>query len=149
MWLCLGQDLWLVKFTWEMSGKLVWSTRWEQLNSWVPPQPFMSKCANPNRLAYMQRTLYKFESIQMLNWTVNVSTNALVKRLASTQRIASKKWPELYSIKLIYWWGQLINSKLTRVNIDSVTIPIIHLSYRNLPTVTWLIIKDQSGRYAY
>ena len=35
----------------KMSGMLVWSTRWGQINSWVPPQILMSKCANHNRLA--------------------------------------------------------------------------------------------------
>ena len=47
-------DLWPIKLTWKMSGMLVLSTRWEQLDNWVSPQILMPKCANHNKLA----TLY-------------------------------------------------------------------------------------------
>ena len=45
------EDLWPVKLTWNMSGMLVWSTRWEQPNSWAPPTILMLECANQYRLA--------------------------------------------------------------------------------------------------
>ena len=49
----LKKMLWTIKITWNMSEMLVWSTRWEQLNSWEPPQILMPKCAKLDRLAYV------------------------------------------------------------------------------------------------
>ena len=76
-----------------MSGMLVWSTRWEQLNNWAPPQILMLECANHNKLAtlhlefvnnslflttYMQRIYLKIENVQMIDWMVHMSTKAIL-----------------------------------------------------------------------
>ena len=45
------EDLWPNKFILKVSWMLLWSTRWEQLNSWAPPQILMPKCVNHIRLA--------------------------------------------------------------------------------------------------
>ena len=37
-------------FTWKMSKILVWSIRWEQLDSWAPPQILVQKWAAHNKL---------------------------------------------------------------------------------------------------
>ena len=47
----LKKNLWHIKFTWKRSGRLVWFTRWEQLNNWASPWILMSKCAIHSRLA--------------------------------------------------------------------------------------------------
>ena len=41
--------LWPIKFTRKMSIVLVWSTRWEQLNSWASPHILMPNYANYNK----------------------------------------------------------------------------------------------------
>ena len=41
--------LWPIKFSRKMSIVLVWSTRWEQLNSWASPHILMPNYANYNK----------------------------------------------------------------------------------------------------
>ena len=46
--------LWLVEYIWEICEMYLWCTRWDQLNSWVPPHVLIPKCANHNELATLQ-----------------------------------------------------------------------------------------------
>ena len=79
------KDLSPINFTWKMSRMLVWSTRWEWLNSWAPPQILMSQCANHNKVATlhleyviypiflpirMQRIPQKLKIFRILDWTI-------------------------------------------------------------------------------
>jgi hypothetical protein len=140
-----------------MSGRLVWCTRWEQLNNWASPQNLVPKCANHNKLAHLAlgvrklshasehvhaKILQNFESVQMLNWMVEVITKAISHEqpkntftkinIFDVHAKFALKWQLLIGINTLTW-----APNTTR---DMITSPIWHiLKHYNHLQIVWLM----------
>ena len=93
MFLSAQKILWPKNLTWITSEMFLWSIGREQLVRWAPPQILMPKCTNHNKLVTFafgvcklgvnypilqphrcKKNPQKQDSIQNLDWTVDVST---------------------------------------------------------------------------
>ena len=96
---------------------LVWSTRWQQINIGAPSYALMPKCANHDKLAtlrlefvnypillttYIQINPKKLESVQMLNWIVNVSTNTIFIYTSKDISLLPN-WTTLMFKQIMHW----------------------------------------------
>ena len=107
---------WPIKFIWNMSQWLVWSTRWEQLNNWASPRILMPKSANHKCLAAFHleyvncpTNIYAKNSLNCCE-SPNVKPNGQCEHKEhfhmNTKYISlSPKWTSLMFMQTFQWSG--------------------------------------------
>ena len=117
------------QITWKMSGILVWSTRWEQLNDWTFPQIIMWKSASHNGLV----TLHFYMNIKKKLICTKINIFDVHEKFAL-------KWQLLFGINFVALIPRLDSLSMWTWQFFLPT-PLSKIFNPKLDTVSFIILK--------